>query len=145
MGPAARVRKMSRSSVPGRSSLAFDCSPIVYRWKYERFFFRCQDRFVFRTQLPSLRLGPWCSAERVDRGRAGMTRSQPPPDREALPSRWRKRPMKGSGANNLPRHPAGKLTRGIIEKPMLSPLIPLAALIELPQAQKSTDDFLFSQ
>ena len=42
-----------------------------------------------------------------------MTGSQPPPDR------------------HLPKRLAGKFTRGIIEEPMLSPLIPLAALIDL--------------
>src|ERR1039457_4976206 len=41
------------------------------------------------------------------------------------PSRWRKRLKK---ADNLPTHLAGELTHGIIEEPMLSPLIPLAAL-----------------
>src|SRR6266849_1735253 len=46
-------------------------------------------------------------------------------------SRWRKRLKEGSGADDLPKHLAGKLTHGIIEEPMLSPLIPLAALIEL--------------
>lgn len=38
--------------------------------------------------------------------------------------------MEGIGAD-LPKHLAEKLTRGIIEEPMLSPMIPLAALMEL--------------
>ena len=33
--------------------------------------------------------------------------------------------------DDLPKHLARKLTRSIIEEPMLSPLIPVAALIEL--------------
>jgi hypothetical protein len=46
-------------------------------------------------------------------------------------SRWRKKLKEGSGADDLQKHLAGKLTHGIIEEPMLSPLIPLSALIEL--------------
>ena len=39
--------------------------------------------------------------------------------------------MEGSGAEDRPKDLAGKLTRGIIEEVMPSPLIPIEALLEL--------------